>query len=222
MIHTTVAAIVSVRRATLLLALIALTVGMAVRGHAQLGNQAGMLEANTATEAQLAALPHLNADLAKAVLAGRPFLRVVDLNALLSKSLKPEQLAELYAKIFVHINLNSASDAEMQLIPGMGARMVREFKEYRPYKTLDQFRKEMGKYVNATEVARLERYVFIPLNLNTAADADLNTIPGLGARMLKEFKEYRPYKTIEQFRKEMGKYVNAKEVARLERYITIN
>ena len=39
--------------------------------------------------------------------------------------------------------------------------------------------------------------------------------------MLHEFKEYRPYRTIEQFRKEIGKYVGAKEVARLERYVTI-
>ena len=39
--------------------------------------------------------------------------------------------------------------------------------------------------------------------------------------MLREFKEYRPYKAVEQFRKEIGKYVNAKEVARLERYIVI-
>jgi hypothetical protein len=43
----------------------------------------------------------------------------------------------------------------------------------------------------------------------------------MGKRMLHEFKEYRPYKTIDQFRKEIGKYVDKKEVARLERYVTI-
>jgi DNA uptake protein ComE-like DNA-binding protein len=85
-----------------------------------------------------------------------------------------------------------------------------------------QFRKEIGKYVDEKEVARLEQYVFAPINLNTASDADIQTIPGLGPRMLREFKEYRPYKNIEQFRKEIGKYVNAKEVARLERYVTLN
>jgi predicted DNA-binding helix-hairpin-helix protein len=104
----------------------------------------------------------------------------------------------------------------------MGNRMVREFFEYRPYKSLDQFRREIGKYVDQKEVARLEQYVFVPINLNTASDADILTIPGLGNRMLREFKEYRPYKNIEQFRKEIGKYVNAKEVARLERYVTLN
>ena len=44
----------------------------------------------------------------------------------------------------------------------------------------------------------------------------------MGNRTLREFKEYRPYKNIEQFRKEIGKYADKKEVARLERYVTLN
>ena len=44
---------------------------------------------------------------------------------------------------------------------------------------------------------------------------------GLGKRMLREFKEYRPYTSIEQFRREIGKYVDKAEVARLEKYIVI-
>jgi hypothetical protein len=39
--------------------------------------------------------------------------------------------------------------------------------------------------------------------------------------MLHEFKEYRPWKTLEQFHKEIGKYVDDKEVRRLARYVTI-
>jgi len=93
---------------------------------------------------------------------------------------------------------------------------------YRPYKTLAQFRKEIGKYVDQKELARLEQYVFVPINLNTASEEDILSIPGMGKRMLREFKEYRPYKNIEQFRKEIGKYVDKKEVARLERYVTLN
>ena len=84
------------------------------------------------------------------------------------------------------------------------------------------FHREIDKYVDDKELARLEQYVFVPMNLNTAGDADLLTIPGLGPRMLREFKEYRPYKAIEQFRREIGKYVDDKEVARLERYVTLN
>jgi DNA uptake protein ComE-like DNA-binding protein len=61
----------------------------------------------------------------------------------------------------------------------------------------------------------------VPININTATDAEILKIPGMGPRMLREFKEYRPYKSIEQFRREIGKYVDKKEVARLEQYIVI-
>ena len=90
-----------------------------------------------------------------------------DLHALLSKTLSKEQLAELYGKMFVQINLNTAAPSEILLIPGMGNQMLREFQEYRPYRTITQFRKEIGKYVDQKEVARLEQYVFVPINLNS-------------------------------------------------------
>ena len=61
----------------------------------------------------------------------------------------------------------------------------------------------------------------VKVNINTATDAELLAIPGMGPRMLREFKEYRPYTSIEQFRREIGKYVDKAEVARFEQYITI-
>jgi DNA uptake protein ComE-like DNA-binding protein len=147
---------------------------------------------------------------------------MADLNSFLVQSLNKEQLAELYRKIFVQINLNTATEEEILMIPGTGKRMLREFLEYRPYKTLAEFHKEIGKYVDNAELARLEQYVFVPINLNTASDEDILSIPGAGKRMVREFKEYRPYTNIEKFRKEIGKYVDKKEVARLERYVTLN
>jgi DNA uptake protein ComE-like DNA-binding protein len=119
------------------------------------------------------------------------------------------------------INLNTASRAEIMLIPGMSERMAHEFEEYRPYTSLEQFRREIGKYVDAAEVARLEQYVFVPLDLNSATSEAFLTIPGVGSRMVHEFEEYRPYQSMEQFRREIGKYVDENEVARLERYMTI-
>jgi DNA uptake protein ComE-like DNA-binding protein len=59
------------------------------------------------------------------------------------------------------IDLNTATDAQILAIPGVGPRMLREFKEYRPYTSMDQFRREIGKYVDKAEVARLEQYVTI-------------------------------------------------------------
>jgi DNA uptake protein ComE-like DNA-binding protein len=182
----------------------------------------GLVDPNSAVEADLLALPHLTPAIVKGLLEKRPFASATELNAFLSaQSLTPEQLGALYARAFIHINLNTATSEEIMLIPGAGRRMAREFAEYRPWKTFAQFDKEIGKYVDATQVARLKQYCFIPIDLNTASDEDLLSIPGMGPRMLREFKEYRPYKAIEQFRKEIGKYVNPKELARLERYVTI-
>ncbi|HEX9829997.1 MAG TPA: hypothetical protein VGB10_07265 [Bacteroidota bacterium] len=189
---------------------------------AQVGISQGILDPNVATEKELVALPHMNATLVKGIMDQRPFLNILDLNAFLSKTLKKAQLTELYRKMFIHVNLNTASKEEILLIPGVGNRMLHEFEEYRPYKALAQFHKEIDKYVDDKELARLEQYVFVPVNLNTASDEDILSIPGTGKRMLHEFKEYRPYKNIEQFRREIGKYVSKQEVARFERYVTVN
>ncbi|MDQ3170489.1 MAG: helix-hairpin-helix domain-containing protein [Acidobacteriota bacterium] len=204
------------------IAFLALTLAAAAPLAGQVGSRTSVLDAGTATEAELAALPHMNAARARSVVAARPFASVKALDALLgAQGLGAEQRKELYARLFVPINLNTAPKEEILLIPGVGNRMLHEFEEYRPYQSLAVFHREIDKYVDDAELARLEQYVFVPVNLNTATDADFMTIPGLGPRMLREFKEYRPYKSIEQFRKEIGKYVDAKEVARLERYVTI-
>jgi DNA uptake protein ComE-like DNA-binding protein len=195
----------------------------AVNGNveAQLGKQIDLLNPNTASETDLAKVPHFNAEMAKGVVAKRPFLSIAELNAYLKQSFSDEQLKEVYAKLFLPLNVNTASSEEIMLIPGTGRKMAHEFDEYRPYKSFVKFRKEIAKYVDEKEVARFEQYLFIAIDLNTASDEDILSIPGMGKRMLHEFKEYRPYKNIEQFRKEIGKYVDEKEVARLERYVTI-
>jgi DNA uptake protein ComE-like DNA-binding protein len=155
-------------------------------------------------------------------MARRPFMSVLDLNAfLLGEKLTQEQANAFYGKVFVHVNLDTATAQEIMLIPGAGKRMAHEFEEYRPWKSWAQFDKEIGKYVSKDEVARLAQYTFIPLNLNTATDEQILTIPGAGKRMVREFKEYRPWKTYEQFYKEIGKYVDDKEVKRLARYVAI-
>jgi len=159
----------------------------------------------------------------KGLIEKRPFASQTDFNTFLtSQGLNRPQLAETYGKTFVHLNLNTATRDEILMVPNLGNRMAHEFEEYRPYKAMAQFRREMKKYVDDKEVTRLEQYVFVPINLNTATDEDIFSIPGLGKRMLHEFKEYRPYKNMEQFRREIGKYVDKNEVARLERFVTID
>jgi DNA uptake protein ComE-like DNA-binding protein len=189
---------------------------------AQVGKSQGVVDANTIGEADLTKLPGMTPAIAKALVAARPFDNITALNTfLLGQKLTQEQANGLYRNIFVNINLNTATAAEIMLIPGAGKRMAHEFEEYRPWRSYAQFEKEIGKYVDAKEVARLAQYTFIPLNLNTATAADFMTIPGAGKRMAHEFEEYRPWKTQAQFEKEIGKYVDAKEVKRFWRYMII-
>ena len=200
----------------------ALMVMLAVPAAAQVGKSLGVVDANSAGEAELAKMPGMTPAIAKALVAARPFDSITALNAfLLGQKLTQEQANALYRQMFVHINLNTASAAEIMLIPGAGKRMAHEFEEYRPWRSYAQFQKEIGKYVDQNEVARLAQYTFIPLNLNTATEADFMTIPGVGKRMAHEFEEYRPWKTQAQFEKEIGKYVDAKEVKRLWRFVFI-
>ncbi len=185
------------------------------------GSVSGVVNPNRAGQEELLILPHLDSALVEGILERRPFLSMRDLNVFLSESMGEEQLAELYVQFFVPMNLNRAAEEDFLLVPGVGPRLAHEFEEYRPYQAMAQFRREIGKYVDEEEVARLEQYVFVPLNLNTASDEELLTIPGVGPRLLHELKEYRPYDSIERFRREIGRYVSEEEVSRLERYVTL-
>lgn len=179
-----------------------------------------VLNVNLATEEELSEAG-LSENLLAEVVAQRPFLNMMDLHQLLSAETDSADLVTLYGKMFVPFNLNTTPEADFKIIPGVGDRMAHEFEEYRPYAKMAQFRKEIGKYVDETEVIRLEQYVFVPVELNTATEEDILALPGVGSRMAHEFEEYRPYKNMEQFRKEIGKYVDDKELARLERFVYI-
>ena len=187
---------------------------------AQVGKSQGVVDANTVSEQDLAKMPHMTAAIAKALVGVRPFKSITGLNTfLVGQGLTQGQAMDFYQKAFVHINLNTATGDEILLVPGAGKRMVHEFAEYRPWKSWAQFDKEIGKYVGADATAKLAQYCFIPVNLNTATDADILTIPGAGPRMVREFKEYRPWKSWAQFDKEISKYVGQKETDRLKRYV---
>ncbi|MCZ6709794.1 MAG: hypothetical protein O7B25_05470 [Gammaproteobacteria bacterium] len=188
---------------------------------AQVGNNDNVLNPNTAEADQLRGVAHIDAAIVNAIMDQRPLADALELDALLSDSLNEGLRAEAYANLFIPLNLNTASGIEILLIPGMNNRMAHEFDEYRPYTSLVQFRREIGKYVDEDEVARLEQYVFVPLDLNSATREDFANIPGASNRMVREFLEYQPYQSMEEFRREIGKYVDDAEVARFERYMTI-
>jgi len=192
------------KRAVLLAAVLAMAV--AAVASAQVGKSQGVLDVNTMSEAELGVLPNLTPAIAKALVAKRPFTSPVELNTfLLAQGLTAEQVAAVYPKAFVHINLNTATPEEIILVPGAGRRMVREFAEYRPWKTWAQFDKEISKYVGPEATAKLAQYTFIPMNVNTAADADLMTVPGANQAWVAKVKQGRPYKSAADLEKALGK-----------------
>jgi DNA uptake protein ComE-like DNA-binding protein len=205
-----------------LITVLIITAGSATTVQGQVGKSLGIVDANIAPEKDLLTFPHMTPTIVKGIIEKRPFGNITELNKyLLSQGLTPDQAMQFYMKAFIHINLNTAEPEEILLVPGAGRRMTIEFAEYRPWKTWAQFDKEIGKYVGQEATDKLKQYCFIPINLNTATDEDILSIPGAGARMVREFKEYRPWKTKAQFDKEIGKYVGEKETARLWRFTTI-
>ena len=173
-----------------------------------------VLNANLATESDLVALG-LSEEVVQKLLAARPFLSMADFNSIIES----ENTEELFKKIFVPFNLNTTEEKDFKMIPGVGDKMAHEFEEYRPYTSILQFKREIGKYVDEQEVARYLDYVFVPVELNTSSEDDIKELPGIGKKMTHEFLEYRPYKNLAQFRKEIGKYVDDKELSRLERFV---
>lgn len=177
-----------------------------------------VLNANLATEDELQAAG-LEMNFVAQILENRPFLTMNELDAMVPEGVDKETL---YGQLFVPFNLNTTAEEDFKMIPGVGDRMAHEFEEYRPYPSIDVFRREIGKYVDQDEVARYEQFVFVPVELNTASNDDILALPGVGDRMAHEFEEYRPYQNMEQFRQEIGKYVDEKELARLERLVYLS
>jgi radical SAM superfamily enzyme with C-terminal helix-hairpin-helix motif len=120
-----------------------------------------LIDPNDATREQLLAIPNMNETLADAIIQGRPYDNMLEVDSLLAGTLSETQRDEVYAHLFHPLDLNTATGEEILLIPNLGDRMVHEFEEYRPYDGIERFRREIGKYVDENEVARLERYVTI-------------------------------------------------------------
>lgn len=118
------------------------------------------------------------------------------------------------------LNLNTASGADFQkAIPNFGTRMAHEFEEYRPYKSIAQFRKEIGKYVDQNTVAEYEKYVFVPIDHNQSDAATLQQIPGLDATEVQELIAGRPYASHDAFLAKLGGKVSTSELTIAKSYM---
>ena len=118
------------------------------------------------------------------------------------------------------LNVNSATKDELlQAIPGMGNKMVHEFEEYRPYSSIQQFRKEIGKYVSPEQVTEYEKYIFVPIDANQSDAPTLQQIPGLDAAEAQQLISGRPYASRDAFIAKLGEKVTADELVVARSYL---
>ena len=121
------------------------------------------------------------------------------------------------------LNLNTANGSELQaVIPNLGNRMVREFQEYRPYISIQQFRKEIGKYVDEAQVTEYEKYVYVPISFNDSDSETLQQIPGVDASEAEALIAARPYPSLENFTNSLGQYISADELEIAKTYLGEN
>lgn len=120
-----------------------------------------LINPNDATEAQLAAIKGLTDADVTAIISGRPFASMTALHAAISNGKEPRALRGLYNVMFIKVGLNNGSEDDYKLIPSTLSprHLAHEFEEYRPYNSIDDFAREMKKYVSAAEVENLKRYV---------------------------------------------------------------
>ena len=126
-------------------------------------NMGPLLDPNTATEAQLSAVAGLSAANVQAILSNRPFATPSELDAVIGEGRGEEEMFDIYSAVFVKVNLNRGDTEDFMLVPSTltADHLAREFEEYRPYRSMNDFSPEMAKYVSAKEVAFLERFVII-------------------------------------------------------------
>ena len=194
---------------------------------AQLGRQQGLVEPNVAPDSLILALPHVTPELLDGLKKSRPILSAVVLDSIAAaSSLDKAQRTTLYGRMFVHVDLNRGTDDELILIPGMTQASVDAIKAGRPWKSFEQFHTGLGKTVSHADLGRIEQYLFIPVELNTWTDPIMDSFASIGVgtpRWKREFAEYRPWTSMEQFDREISKYLRSRpaELKRLARYVYI-
>jgi DNA uptake protein ComE-like DNA-binding protein len=118
------------------------------------------------------------------------------------------------------LNLNEATGEQFTAtIPGFSSRMVREFLEYRPYVSIQQFRREIGKYVDASQVAEYEKYVYVPVDPNASDAETLKQLPGVDDALAETIISSRPYTTGEAFGQILATHLDEQQLMQLSCYL---
>ena len=90
------------------------------------------------------------------------------------------------------INLNTATPAELDTIPGIGEKRSAAIIAGRPYASTSQLVSK--KVLTQGIFDKVRPYVTVKLNLNTATATELDALPGIGEKRSAAIIAGRPYK----------------------------
>jgi competence protein ComEA len=136
----------------------------------------------------------------------------------------------LHAKVQAKVDLNTASDKELEALKGVGAATAKKIIENRPYASVDDLSKAG---LTAKKIAEIKPFVTVssaaaaapaaapasapassaaasaasaarPVDINSADAKALEALPGVGAKTADEIIKGRPYKTVDDLAKVKG------------------
>ncbi len=118
------------------------------------------------------------------------------------------------------INLNHMTREELlETIPDFGNRMVREFFEYQPYVSIQQFRREIGKYVDDDQVAFYESYIYVPVEVNDSDAETLKQIPGITDDIAEALMSARPFDSTDAFLAALSDHIGEEQIEAASAYL---
>ena len=131
-----------------------------------------------------------------------------------------EPTPELDAEPEMKVNLNEGTDEDFRhLMPDLSDRMIHEFEEYRPYVSIQQFRREMAKYVDEATIADYERFVYVPVHWSDSDAETLTQLPGIDATEAQALVDARPFADRFAFLEALAAYASEDEITQADMYL---
>jgi len=214
------------------------------------------VDLNKATTTQLQELPGISSATAKKIITGRPYKSVDDLSkagistteirkiqSLVTigpaSDLSPVKDARPITKTTKSalVDLNKATSAQLENLPGIGPALAKKIIAGRPYRTVNDLSKAG---ISANEIRKIDSLVTAgpavnsapnnetPLSktggpalvdLNKATERQLEELPGIESRYAKKIMAARPYESVDGLSK-AG--IPSATVARIKSLVTVN